>query len=134
MIDRIQRLAAALGATGCYFLCLVYLGERESGAPVDALHAFRAALLARYVREDCYVDYPERILEMIAGGGWSVEKRPADVPTAPGELEILRYDNAGASHFVVGDGSGGIAFDPYGDSRTVREGKLASKRIFTRTI
>jgi hypothetical protein len=33
------------------------------------------------------------------------------------------------SHFVLGNGEGGVAYDPLGDSKTVALGALQSKRI-----
>jgi hypothetical protein len=33
------------------------------------------------------------------------------------------------SHFVLGDGTGRVKYDPLGSSKTVAEGRLISKRI-----
>ena len=127
-----QRYAAAIGGTGCYFLSLVHLAEDFLSLRLDAIKAYESALLAKAIREDCYVLDPARVLALLTGYDWTVEHRPASAATAPGELEILRYGLGDAAHFVVGDGRGRVAWDPYGDSKTVREGVLASKRIARR--
>jgi hypothetical protein len=128
-----QKLAEALGLAGCYFLSIVYLAEQLTGKPIDALRAFDEALRESAARPDAYLDDPAEILGQMAGGAWTVSKEAPDYQAKPGELEVLRFErDTGISHFVAGDGSGRVAFDPYGDSRTVREGVLASKRIFRR--
>ncbi|MBL8965402.1 MAG: DUF261 family protein [Spirochaetaceae bacterium] len=127
-----QRIAEAIGKEGCYFLSLLRLAETELGDHIDLLDAYGRAIGAGAMREDCYILDGGAILETYLPGAWAVTHESADYKPKPGELEILRYDLAGASHFVVGDGSGRVAFDPYGDSRTVREGRLVSKRIARR--
>jgi len=57
----------------------------------------------------------------------------ANYVPAEDELEILLFQRPdGFKHFVVGDGKGGVEWDPYENSRTVREGEVVSKRIFRR--
>ena len=52
--------------------------------------------------------------------------------TRKNEIEILRFESSYGSHFVVGDGGGHVAYDPWGVSRAVRQGRIESKRIFRR--
>ena len=49
-----------------------------------------------------------------------------------GEFEILDWYNPTTKkrHFTAGNGHGYVTYDPMGQSRTVREGFLRSKRIF----
>jgi len=132
----IQRHMEILGADGCYFLSLVYLAEKYTENFIDSARAYAECFKAGWMLQDCYILDPAAILKHLTGEKWGWSKEPADYETKPGELEILLYErNNGSkpvSHFVVGDGSGGLGWDPYGTSRTVAEGKVASKRIFRR--
>lgn len=49
----------------------------------------------------------------------------------PEQREILYFENGNMGHFVVGNGMGDVAWDPWLNSNTVQYGKLVSKRIFT---
>jgi len=51
-----------------------------------------------------------------------------------GEFEILDWFNPqrGKRHFTAGNGRGYVTYDPMGESLTVKEGFLRSKRIFRR--
>jgi hypothetical protein len=50
------------------------------------------------------------------------------------EFEILDWYNPGTKkrHFTAGDGKGRVTYDPMGESITMRDGFLRSKRIFRR--
>ena len=76
------------------------------------------------------------ILSLAGGGTWSVRHDATDYEPKHGEREILRFERKTAAgvlgHFVVGDGHGAVEWDPLGESRTVAEGKLVSKRIVRR--
>lgn len=131
-----QKIAETVGASGCYFLSLLRLAEARMGIPIDVLKAYDLAVSRDLMRPDCYVTDPGALLELFIPGAWAIRHEGADYKAGPEELEILRYELAltgeTKSHFVVGDGSGRVAFDPYGESRTVREGRLVSKRIARR--
>lgn len=130
-----QRIMEALGKAGCYFLSIIHLAEYCTKERIDAIEQFLIALSEGNVQQDCFVVRPEKILSDITGIGWGVKKVTADYMPGPDELEILRFErqDVGAliGHFVVGD-KGKVSYDPYGDSKTVREGKLVSKRVFYR--
>ena len=132
-----QRIAEAIGKDGCYFLSLLYLAERQMGSRIDPLEAYELAVAKGFLKADCFVMNPSAILELYIPGTWTVFHEKPDYRPGSGELEILRFERGegaeAAAHFVVGDGQGRVAFDPYGESRTVREGRLASKRIARRT-
>ena len=57
---------------------------------------------------------------------------PPERKTMKSEVEILKFTSPHGSHFVVGDGNGNVAYDPYGISKAVRDGSIESKRIFRR--
>jgi hypothetical protein len=62
-------------------------------------------------------------------------KYPASYIPASDELQILVYHNerTGITHFVLGDNKGNVIYDPYPNSKTVKEGKVIGKRIFKRS-
>jgi hypothetical protein len=131
-----QKLMETLGKNGCYFLSIVHLAENVTKERIDAIEAFLIALSSGNVQQDCFVVAPWTILSRLSGVRWGMRKEAKDYPTKPGELEILRFERqdigALVGHFVVGDGRGGVAWDPFGESRTVRDGVLVSKRVFYR--
>lgn len=61
-------------------------------------------------------------------------KRPAGEDCDENQFEILEYYNPNTKlgHFVCGNGHGIVTYDSLGESVTVRDGYLKSKRIFTR--
>lgn len=141
-----QKIMATIGADGCYLLCLCHIGEGITGRRVDAVEVYERAIDPVWWRSDgsrgallsdrCYLHDPATIMELICGGAWHVRHEPADHAPAEDEWEVLRYErqagSVAVSHFVLGDGAGAVAYDPMGDSVTVRDGRLVSKRIFTR--
>lgn len=148
MIDRPQRAALAIGRTGCYFLSILAIAEETASFRPDPLVEYAAAVQAKTLGDDCMVLDAGRLMTNVSGIAWACIKAgpghplPLDYQTKPGEREILRYERpadpregpgAEFAHFVVGDGSGCLAWDPWGDSAAVKNGKLVSKRIFRRT-
>lgn len=142
MTEAPQRAAAALGKGGCYVLCILKLAERLTGRLLDPLLEFVDAFNRGRVDCAAFVWQAGALLADFTGGAWVVLKagdgadsmgRAYDLPLSYvaqlGELEIDRYELEGApGHFVIADG-----WDPWGDSRAVREGRLVSRRIFRRT-
>lgn len=144
MIAAVQCVAAFIGKWGCYFLCILRLAEKYLGKLLDPFHFYILAVHGRYMRENCYLDDPAGFLSSLVGGRWIVLKagdgadsagRPYDLPLVyelkPGELAIERWQVPGEDegHFILPDG-----WDPYGASRTVRDGGLVSKRIFRKIV
>ena len=131
-----QKIAEAIGASGCYFLSILHLESLIDGGSVDPFDAYNIATARGYMREDCYILDPAAVLGFFNRDKWEVFHATPEYLPKPGELEILRFERVPPgmtySHFVVGDGKGAVAFDPYGVSRTVRDGALVSKRIFKR--
>ena len=75
--------------------------------------------------------YPASVLSFMTGLKFSVEKRSTDYVTNKTEYEILVFQNGNYTHFVLGDGKGGMKYDPLGISNTVRNGAIVGKRIFS---
>lgn len=127
-----QKIAEAIGAEGCYFLSLLHLAEGQMSGRIDPIEAYELAVSKAVMREDCFILDAGAILELFLVGEWDVRHERADYKTGPSELEILKFELGDKGHFVVGDGRGAVAWDPYGMSRTVKSGTLASKRIARR--
>ncbi len=131
---KVQTIAARLGASGCYFISLLRLVHHE----FDALGLYLQALQIGAIDEDCYVKAPGTVLSLAAGGVWSVRHESATYIPQSGELEILRFERKTPdktyAHFVTGDGSGAVAYDPLDHSLTVAQGALVSKRIAKKEI
>lgn len=126
----VQKDLERIGAEGCYFLSIIKAAEEIIGRYVDAYQVYIRALDMGHMKEDCYLVRPEAILSMITGGLWTVTKEAADYKSRPGEIVVERYERKTPSgdlaHFVLPH------YDPYGDSRTRREGQLVSTRVFRR--
>ena len=127
-----QTIAKRLGDSGCYFLSILHLANREN----EAIGFFKQALSIGVMEDDCYILDPAKFLALVVGGKWSVSHQSADYATQSDEYEILRFERKATTktyaHFVVGDGRGQVAYDPLDNSQTVAQGKLVSKRIFKR--
>lgn len=127
-----QSICAMLGEYGCYFLSLLHLVKSDYGA----LTLYQLALDKKYIDADCYIRDPAALLQLAAGGKWNVRHESAEYLTTKNEQEILRFERKATgttyAHFVTGDGFGNVVYDPLGDSRTVTEGQLISKRIIRR--
>lgn len=140
-MPNVQGLCARLGAEGCYELSLMWLAERIADREIDVVRAHVDALRDGLVEADCFVKSPEGLLLALTGERFKVVRAgdgpgyvlPLSYVPLEGEFEVLRFERqdgrATIAHFVVGDGHGGVAFDPYEGSRTVRDGILKSKRI-----
>lgn len=147
MIEWPQKAALQIGKTGCYKLSIDFLAGEINRGEVDVLATWAIGRRAGCLGEDATVLDAGKLLTVLTGVGWECIKAgpghplPLEYQCKLGEREILRYerpeelgDNGSTdrAHFVVGDGKGRIYWDPYGDSHTVKVGKVVSKRIFRR--
>lgn len=151
MLAEVQAIAYAVGKTGCYYLSTLGVSESAGGAVKDPLETFIWAKKQGILKDDAYMLDPAKLVSALVGGKWVVLKAgngndssgsqyalPLDYRCRKDEFEVLRFQrNSGpgetvddAAHFVQGDGNGNVLFDPWGDSKTVREGWLVSRRIF----
>jgi hypothetical protein len=133
MIKARQVIHKVIGESGCYLLCLEDIG-REVGVHGNIIEAFLSLNPSGIIRDDCYLNAPEKVLEWITGSPWSVRKEGAEYEKKEDEFEVQRWAWKESqinrevlhSHFIR------MGFDPYGESLTVRNGTLISKRIFRR--
>lgn len=144
-----QRIFRDIGEGACYFLSIVRAAEKFTGQYIDAFIQFidanaRMVIVGKSsvpeVLPDCFVSAPDELMSHLTGAKWTVEKVDAGYRCQLGDVEILRYEwvekktgiTVTHGHFVLGDGNGNIAYDPFGESMTVRFGNVVSKRIFRR--
>lgn len=131
-----QNMCYALGAAGCYALCLVDVAEEQTGRHVDVLDSIERAIDKGYITydwenwssaENFYVNYPALFLELMTGKKWEVTKGLAGRVAGEREYIIRRYEltqtGRTLSHFERD------SFKPYANSRTVRFGAEASVRV-----
>jgi hypothetical protein len=93
-----------------------------------------------WIDPDCYVRNTNAIFDdfdtplQLRIDGPNGHKFPPDYQCAPDEYEALLWfsERWGTHHFTAGNGTGIVTLDPWGESRTVRDGELRSKRIFRR--
>jgi hypothetical protein len=132
-----QVIAEQIGKYGCYFLSVIRAAEKIVGRRIDAIAVYEDIVKRGWMGPDCYMHRPNEILAYLVGGTWHVQHQSRLYKPKEGEIVILRYerkDPAGAwAHFVLAAPDGQtVEYDPYGDSKTVRDGELISKRVFTR--
>lgn len=128
-----QKVMKMLGEYGCYFLSLVHLAENITEKRIDAVEQYLEALNKNWVDREATLIDPAAVLSHMTGGRCSVKKESADYTTQRNEYEILLFINGTYQHFVLGDGTGAVLYDPLGNSKTVAVGKLSGKRIFSCT-
>lgn len=134
MIDRPEALAKLVGTEGCNVLSDLKIAEMASGVVVDILATVDWALKHNLVDATCSVVSEEAHLAIVAkasGFAWATKLVTLDYVCKPGEYEKLQFGMGSFDHYVVGDGSGKVSWDPEGDliARTPLA-KLKGKRIF----
>lgn len=131
-----QRLRVPINKYGCYFMSLLFLINKYTNLALSAAwingRIYTGAMQKGFMDANCYMIDPTGFCKWL---GWDAtytgKHEPPGYVCKPGEVEILRYEHQKyGAHFVVGDGNGGVAYDPYGVSLSVKEGELKSKRIF----
>ena len=141
ILQRDVRLLTPIQRFGCYYMDIAFLANKYTNCALDAERlndGYEDCVYAGYMGENCFVDRPAKIFHYF---GLAVHYR--NEHTVPeyvcglNELEILffEWDRLGKKpwpHFVVGDGAGHVAYDPWGVATAVIHGELRSKRIFTR--
>jgi hypothetical protein len=137
ILQRDPRLRAAINDWGCYLCSIFFLVNKYTNRELSTdlintlYHVFHKR---RWIDEECTILNPNAIFGYL---GMDVKytdrhERPSRT-CAHDEVEILYFEHPQyGGHFVVGDGWGHVAYDPWGVSRTATDGTLVSKRIFRR--
>ena len=128
---------------GCYETSILFLVNKILNEPLDpdtiySLH--KEFVRAGWVQHDgtykCYIKDAPAIFGHFGLNATQVfvagsHRIPASRVCGDNEYEILLFKQPGYyGHFVVGDGRGHVAFDPWGESNSVESGTLLNKRVF----
>lgn len=134
------RMHPQINEYGCYLLSILWFGVMHTKLQLSA-EMISGQIYPRFVKrgfmtDTCFIERPVAIFDFLNMGVEMIyvdgsHRVPADRKTMPDEIEILRYKVPGSiSHFIAGNGLSQPAYDPYGLSRSVREGRLMDKRVF----
>jgi hypothetical protein len=140
-----NRLLETINKFGCYFMCILflvnkYIKSQFNPSLINEYHKFFGDMkwydedeedYKSVMDNDCFIWRPDIMANHFRLAN-RVKKVGPDYMCKPGEYEIQCWKRGKQKHFVVGDGSGHIAYDPMGVSRTTTEGMLESKRILWR--
>jgi hypothetical protein len=129
MKRNIQEEMKELWGNSCYAWCLVWLYS-ENTELTNMMKDIIKGIEKKYIDyPDCYVREPAKFVNMLLGFPRfrDVEKVYSEPPKSV--TTIVEWVNGEQSHFVVMQ-EGKVIFDPSGDSKTVRNGKISSWRRF----
>ena len=145
----------ALVKFGCYYTSILWHAEQLRCKMIsrdEYLDIYRAAMMTGIISKEkvengvlvdgCTVLDPLALFDLAGYSKFrSVSKSPPGELPPPKGIEILVFHrdadfpkgmgNKPHTHFVAGNGKGQVAFDPLGQSNTVKHGFLQSKRIFS---
>jgi hypothetical protein len=135
----IQTFLGEAGEAACYALAILEIAERAAGRKLDLVETLYAGIARGFIRyneddpddnDNFFVADPAALLAMATGTKWTVEKTGAGYVPRPGEYIVDRWERvktgAVIGHFRLPD------WDSLRYSATVRQGKIASRRVFRR--
>ena len=138
-----KNLNAEIAAFGCYFCSCLAHAEKATGKTFnaeDVLGIWGKAKANGILGAECFVNDPIGLLALVGVKLNGVFKAENSATPSGYGFELLHFHrasdtpagmgNAMHDHFVLGDGAGKVAFDPLGQSNTVKYGYLQNKRIF----
>lgn len=125
-----QRVMEEIGKEGCYVLALVDIAEEVMDRRIDAVVAYLYGVENGHLRENCLVKNGAGFLKMLTGFPWTKRYEGAAYQAKLGEYVVEKWKRKSGSGTV--EHFRRPCYDPYGDSKTVREGWLDSKRIYVR--
>lgn len=138
ILQRHPDLNLQIRERGCYYMSILYHVSklRDMFFNPSSVNTFYNLLVnLGYMEKDCYILEPAGIFDYFGVRvRYTNRHESPHRMCGPGEVEILKFvlerSTKSWEHFVAGDGAGGVAYDPWGDSRAVRDGYLCNKRIF----
>lgn len=124
----IQTIFKALGAEGCFFLCLLSIAEETLGKEIDTINAIRQCLKNKLIRKNDFWVYDSAgVLELLTGLKWT-KKEVKELPSlSNNDYSVCKYYNPKTklTHFRR------RGFDTWDLSITVRDGYIQSYYLFT---
>lgn len=126
----IQEKSKEFFGSSCYAYSLAYLFTESMDWP-GLTESVVKGLTSNYIDLDGFVSKPLEYVKLISGRKYrDVRKvRIDNLSELPAGLFPVQFVLGNTSHFVVADRNG-VVFDPYENSKTVREGKPISYRLF----
>ena len=143
MILQIHSARGNIRTFGCYYFSAAFLVSKHAGLMFevsDLERLYDDAVARGIMSETCYVEQPGGLFSLLGlPARYTNTHEPPNRVCRPGEIEILCWERPRPEkgptgrwrHFTAGDGQGHVTYDPMGRARTVLEGKLVSKRIFS---
>jgi hypothetical protein len=131
-----KRFPKVIKDFGCYFISIAKIAHEEGGFETSdivskILKEYEKALSLGYITDKLKILNPNKVFALFGLAVEYTDKwESKDRDCLWYEREILHFVNDNVEHFVVGNGKGEVSFDPYGNSKTVKEGYLKDKRIF----
>jgi Protein of unknown function, DUF261 len=131
---------------GCYFISLLWELNRLLGIPEldhkvieviynDCQHTDAKNSGVTAMQPECFISDPQGVVDFIVPGKVNfIGKKDKDYVCADKEFAIQCWYNPNTkfTHFVAEGDDGKVGYDPIeGGSRTVREGAIDSKRIYS---
>jgi len=143
MREGIQTFLAELGEAACMALCICELGKpglTEGEALNLILEGMRRGFIEydeenRDNPDNCYVSDRDKLMNLVTGErGWRSNREKAGYRAKPGErviegwewMERCKDRTINHLHFRL------LKWDPIKNSRTVKNGKIESLRVFRR--
>ena len=133
-----KRALPEIQEDGCYYMDILNWTNVFTNIPLDFpfINDFYERCVERKFIENNFIQEPASIFYALGFKVIYLGKLPATYICKPDEFEInhwIRWEKQDKiHHFVCGNGHGCTTYDPYGMSRTVREGELYNKRVFKR--
>jgi hypothetical protein len=124
-----QLIYKLMGDEGCYIFCIVDIAEEVTHERVDASLAYLQGTRKSLIQKNCLVSDAAGFLGMLTGRKWVKRYEGPEYLKKVGEYEVQKWKRkagVGTIEHFIREG-----YDPYGGSKTVQEGWLDSKRIFT---
>ncbi len=127
---------------GCCFMSLLWLIDNKKQLGIytheGVTSIFKQAKVDKVLGDECFVQNPQGLCDYFINAGKIQYKgwQASNYKCTEHEMEqlVFHWEEKGYTHFVAGDGTGKVAYDPinYGNqgSNTVKYGYLESKRIY----
>lgn len=137
--EPLQIFCKKIGISGCYFLCICKVAELILDKILNVTSLYKKATETivnglSIMDEDCFMNNPEALLEIITNKKIKLWKE-FNLSYIPKENEYIigcyEWDDTMETyyHFVLLNAYKMVEYDPYGFSKTVKNGKLVSLRV-----
>jgi hypothetical protein len=135
MFEGIQTFLDEGGDAACYALDVLKIAEKATGFKIDVIETLCVCIDKKYIyynwentldNNNFFMNDPAAMLSFFTGKKWAVTKESADYAVNPGEYAVDYWQKPDLSpgHFRLPD------WDSLKDSKTVKIGKITSRRVF----